>query len=64
MKKKPKDLAAIRIDWLIRKHQQAVDDYNFANGYRAGLECALTAIQRGEDLIGYSIDDGKADIMP
>jgi hypothetical protein len=56
------DKAAKRLDWLRRKHAKARDDYHFANGYRAGLECALLAIRDGCDIIGYSIDDGKADI--
>ncbi len=51
-----------RLDWLKRKHEKAVADYHFANGYRAGLECAIIAITKGADIIGYSIDDGKADL--
>ena len=57
-----KDAQAIRLDWLRRKHQKAVDDYNFANGYRAGLSEALQAIEDGRDILDYSIDDGKAEI--
>jgi hypothetical protein len=56
------DKAANRLDWLRRKHKRAVADYHFANGYRAGLECALLAIRDGRDIAGYSIDDGKAEI--
>jgi hypothetical protein len=51
-----------RLDWLRRKRDKAVADYHFANGYRAGIEDALRAIEKGEDILGYSIDDGKAEI--
>lgn len=57
-----KDTAAIRLDWLRRKTDKAIADYHFANGYRAGLECALRAIKEGRDILDYSIDEGKADI--
>lgn len=57
-----KDPAQIRLDWLKRKEAKAIADYHFANGYRAGLECAVRAITRGEDVVGCSIDDGKAEI--
>ena len=59
---KDKSSINVRVDWLTRKHEKAVADYYFANGYRAGLECALLAIREGRDIIGYSIDDGKAAI--
>ena len=55
-----KDPAQIRLDWLKQKEAKAIADYHFANGYRAGIECAVRAITRGEDIMGYSIDDGKA----
>jgi hypothetical protein len=54
--------AQIRLDWLKQKEAKAIADHHFANGYRAGLECAVRAIARGEDIMGYSIDDGKAEI--
>jgi hypothetical protein len=50
------------LEWLRRKHEKAVADYNFANGFCAGLECALLAIEKGRDILGDSIDDGKAEI--
>ena len=52
----------IRLDWLRRKTEKAIADYHFANGYRAGLECAFDAIKHGRNILDYSIDDGKADI--
>lgn len=58
--KKPDDPRAVRLDWLERKHRKAVADHHFANGYRAGLECALLAIKDGRDILGESIDEGKA----
>jgi hypothetical protein len=61
-KKQAKDPVAMRLDWLRRKHEKAITDNAFANGYRAGLDCAIRAITEGEDVLGYSIDDGKADI--
>lgn len=45
-----------RTIWLREKHEKAVADYNFANGYRAGLECALKAVEEGRDITGASID--------
>lgn len=69
MVKRSKDTAlsenearAKRIDWLRRKHAKAKSDYHFANGYRAGLECAVLAMEKGEDILGYSIDKGEATI--
>jgi len=55
--KKKKDNSVVRLDWLKRKHDKALEDYNFYNGYRAGLECALMAIRDGRDILDYSIDD-------
>lgn len=62
MKKSRKDPAKIRLDWLKRLYDKAVTDHAFANGYRAGLDCAIRAIETGRDILDYSIDDGKADI--
>lgn len=62
MKAPRKEPAQIRIEWLKRKEAKAIADYHFANGYRAGLECAVRAITRGTDILNYSIDEGKADI--
>ena len=61
MKKKRKEPAQVRLDWLKRKHEKAITDHAFANGYRAGLECAVLAIAKGQDILGNSIDDGKAE---
>jgi hypothetical protein len=60
--KKPKDTTAIRLDWLRRKHEKAITDHAFANGYRAGLDCAIRAIETGRDILDYSIDEGQAKI--
>jgi hypothetical protein len=60
--KTAKDNTTIRLDWLRRKHEKAITDHAFANGYRAGLDCAIRALTKGEDILGYSIDNGKADI--
>lgn len=54
------DPHAKRLDWIKRKHAKALADYHFANGYRAGLECAVLAMSEGRDVLGDSIDDGKA----
>jgi len=56
-KKEPQE---VRLDWLKSKYEKALADYHFANGYRAGLECAVLAIAKGRDILGDSIDDGKA----
>jgi hypothetical protein len=60
--KKTKDNSVVRLDWLKRKHDKAVYDSAFANGYRAGLDCAIRAIETGRDILDYSIDEGKSDI--
>ena len=62
MKPSRKEPTQIRLDWLRRKEAKAIADYHFANGYRAGIECAVRAVTKGEDILGYSIDDGKAEI--
>jgi hypothetical protein len=59
-KQREQQTAGKRLDWLRRKHDKAVADYHFANGYRAGLECALLAIRDGRDVLWESIDDDKA----
>lgn len=51
-----------RISWLKKKSEKAVADYHFANGYRAGIECAVRALTQGRDILGNSIDDDKAEI--
>lgn len=61
-KRTDQELRNKRLDWLKQKHEKAKADYSFANGYRAGLECAIIAIEKGRDILGYSIDDDKADI--
>lgn len=58
----PVDTAKVRIAWLKRKEAKVLADYHFANGYRAGIECAVRAITKGEDILGNSIDEGKAEI--
>jgi hypothetical protein len=60
--KRDKDPAQIRLAWLKRLHDKAIYDHAFANGYRAGLDCAIRAIETGRDILDYSIDDGKAEI--
>lgn len=62
MKAPRKDAAQVRLDWLRRKEAKAIADFHFTNGYRAGIECAVRAIVRGEDILGNSIDEGKAEI--
>ena len=46
----------MRTKWLSEKLEKATADYHFANGYRAGLDCALRAVMDGEDILGQSID--------
>jgi hypothetical protein len=54
---------AKRIAWVKARHAKQLADYHFANGYRAGLECALLAIEEGRDVLGYSVDTGEAKII-
>ncbi len=49
------DLLAWRKDWIRRKMEEKNDEQHFANGFRAGLQCALYALE-GRDIIGSSID--------
>ena len=44
-----------RIAWIMRKHEEKRSSADFENGFRAGLDCALTALQ-GRDILGQSID--------
>ncbi len=53
---------AKRMDWLRRKHDKAVEEHHFVNGYRAGLQCAMLAMFEGRDILGDSIDKGEAKI--
>lgn len=49
------DLKTKRTAWIRKRHEKHLADYHFANGFRAGLECALLALD-GRDVMGNSID--------
>lgn len=48
-----------RLKWISEKHEEKAREYHFANGFRAGLQCALLALE-GRDILGHSIDPQKA----
>ena len=52
------DLIAHRIAWIRREHEKQIEKYAFENGYRAGLDCALMALE-GRNILGHSIDPEK-----
>jgi len=45
-----------RIAFVRERLERAKEEYDFQNGYRAGLQCAIDALDRGEDAVGLSID--------